>query len=158
MKNQFNAVRAKDAEKLKILLPADASPADAIERWHTYENQKGGWQKYEILGTAPTNQLSGGSQTLFRLFFKTGVEVHKVSWRENALRELDDDRLQPAIAPYLRLSLSQLPLVLPFTPQSGTDFATYDLFKGRTIKISFSADGKLIFHTKDGDVTAQKIK
>ncbi len=81
-----------------------------------------------------------------------------MTWRENALRELDDDRLQPAIVPYLRLSLSQLPLILPFTPQSETDFATYDLFKGRMININFRPDGKLIVKTKDGDLIAQKIK
>jgi hypothetical protein len=154
----IEALRGKDAEKLKTLLPSDALPVDSIERWHAYEKQKGGLQKYEILGTAPTNQLSGGSQTLFRLFFKNGAEVHKVTWRENTLRELDDDRLQPAIAPYLRFSLSQLPLVLPFTPQSETDFATYDLFKGRTVNTSFTSAGNLIVHTKDGDVTAHKVK
>jgi len=153
----IQALRGKDTEKLKALLPADALPENTIERWQTYEKQKGGLQKYEILGTAPTNQLSGGSQTLFRLFFKNSVEVHKVTWRENALRELDDDRLQPAIVPYLRLSLSSLPLVLPFTPQSETDFATYDLFKGRTINIGFRAGGKLVVQTKDGDVVAQKV-
>ncbi len=153
----IEALRGKDAEKLKTLLPADASPEKTIELWHAYEKQKGGLQKYEILGTAPTNQLSGGSQTLFRLQFKNVVEVHKVTWRENALRELDDDRLQLAIAPYFRLSLSSLPLVLPFSPQTETDFATYDLFKGRTVNVSFAENGKLIVHTKDGDVAAQKI-
>jgi CubicO group peptidase (beta-lactamase class C family) len=153
----IEALRGKDAEKLKTLLPADASPEKTIELWHAYEKQKGGLQKYEILGTAPVNQLSGGSQTLFRLQFRNGVEVHKVTWRENALRELDDDRLQFAIAPYFRLSLSSLPLVLPFSPQTETDFATYDLFKGRTINIGFTENGKLIVRTKDGDVAAQKV-
>jgi hypothetical protein len=153
----IETLRRKDAEKLKTLLPADALPENTIEHWHAYEKQKGGLQKYEILGTAPTNQLSGGSQTLFRLHFKNGVEVHKVTWRENALRELDDDRLQLAIAPYFRLSLSSLPLVLPFTPQTEADFATYDLFKGRTINVSFTENGRLIVRTKDGDVAAQKV-
>jgi CubicO group peptidase (beta-lactamase class C family) len=152
----IESLRNKDTEKLKALLPINESPEASIERWHAYEKQKGGLQKYEILGSAPTNQLSGGTQTLFRLFFKNGTEVHKVTWRENALRELDDDRLQIAIAPYLRLSLSSLPLNLLFTPQSETDFSTYDLFKGRTINVSFTADGKLIFHTKNGDITAKK--
>ncbi|HEX9928904.1 MAG TPA: serine hydrolase domain-containing protein [Pyrinomonadaceae bacterium] len=154
----IEALRGKDAEKLKTLLPTDVSMENAIERWQAYEKQKGGLQKYEILGTSPTNQLSGGSQTLFRLFFKNSVEVHKVTWRENALRELDDDRLQPAIVPYMRLSLSNLPLVLPFTSQSETDFATYDLFKSRTVNVSFTSEGNLIVHTKDGDVTAHKFK
>ncbi len=145
-------------DKLKTLLPANVLPADAIERWRAYEEQKGGLLKYEILGTTPTNQHSGGSQTLFRLFFKNRFEVHKVTRRENALRELDDDRLQPAIVPYMRLSLSHLPLVLPFTSQSETDFATYDLFKGRTVNVSFTSMRNLIVHTKDGDVMAHKIK
>jgi CubicO group peptidase (beta-lactamase class C family) len=154
----IEAFQAKDSEKLKSLLPADVSPAEAAQRWHLYGNRKGGFQKYEILGTSPTNQPAGGTQTLFRLFFKNVVEVHKVSWRDNALVELGDDRLQPAMAPYLRLSLSSWPIVLPFTPQTKTDFAAYDLFKGRTINISFHAEGKLTVKTKDGVIAAQKIK
>jgi hypothetical protein len=66
--------------------------------------------------------------------------------------------LQPAITAYLRKSPVAVPLTVPFTPQSETDFATYDLFKGRTINVNFRADGNLVFKTKDGDVIAQKIQ
>ncbi len=38
------------------------------------------------------------------------------------------------------------------------NFATYDLFKGRTINVTFRADGNLVVKTKDGDVIAQKIQ
>jgi hypothetical protein len=48
------------------------------------------------------------------------------------------------------------PLNLPFLPQSNIDFATYDPFKARTIKISF-VNGTLVAHTKSGDIVAKKI-
>lgn len=67
-----------------------------------------------------------------------------------------DASLQPKITVFLRKSFVTYPLNLPFLPQSNAEFATYDPFKGRTIKISFD-NRRLIVHTKDGDVVAIKI-
>jgi hypothetical protein len=63
---------------------------------------------------------------------------------------------KPKITNFLRNSFVTHPLTLPFLPQTLNDFATYDLFKGRTIKISFDND-RLIVHTRGGDVVAKKI-
>lgn len=52
----------------------------------------------------------------------------------------------------------ELPLNVPFLPQSETEFATFDLFKGRTVNLAFRNDGNLIVRTKDGDVIAHKAK
>ncbi len=97
-------------------------------------------------------------QTFVRLKFKNSGGVYKVSWRNQKLHEQVEDRLQPAITAFLRKSFVELPLNVPFLPQSEIEFATYDLFKGRTVNIGFRADGDLIIHTKEGDVVAQKVK
>jgi hypothetical protein len=97
-----------------------------------------------------------GVQTFVRLEFGKTIVFYHVTWRDQKLHLQDEDLLQPNITTYLRKSFVIEPLNLPFLPQSANDFATYDPFKGRTIKISFAPD-KLIAHTKDGDVTASKL-
>lgn len=96
-----------------------------------------------------------GVQTFIRLEFgKTAVFYH-VTWRDQKLHMQDEDILQPKITTYLRKSFVIDPLNLPFLPQSNLEFATYDPFKGRTIKVSFIS-GALVAHTKNGDIVARK--
>lgn len=159
----IEALRKNDTPALKAILPAGASAEDALKRWNDFVKQNGELENSEILGTSPLNQT--GVQTFARLGFKKtgggGGEVYKVTWREQKLHEQDEDRLQPAITAYLRKSFVPFPLNLPFLAQSETDFATYDLFKGRTINISFvsGAGGEtLLVHTKDKDFAARKVK
>ena len=151
----IEALRKNDIAALKTILPADKSPDDVIKRWNDFIVQNGELEKIEILGTSPLNQ--SGVQTFARLKFKKTQGVYKVTWRDQKLHEQEEDRLQPAITAYLRKSFTVFPLNLAFLPQSETDFATYDLFKGRTINVSFNADKSLIFKTKDGDVIARKV-
>jgi hypothetical protein len=149
------ALRKNDLAALKTILPAGSSPEDAVKRWNDFVKQHGALEKFEILGTSPLNQQ--GVQTFIKLKFRKAGGVYKVTWRDQKLWEQDEDRLQPEITAFLRKSFTVFPLNLPFLPQSETDFATYDLFKGRTINVSFS-EGKLIVHRKGGDAVAQKIK
>jgi hypothetical protein len=152
----IEALRKSDANALKAILPESTSTEEAINRWNDFVKQNGELQTVEVLGTSPLNQ--SGVQTFVRLGFEKSAGVYHVTWRDQKLHEQEEDYLQPAITAFLRKSMVALPLTVPFTPQSETDFAAYDLFKGRTMKLSFGADGKLIFQTKDGDVNAQKIK
>lgn len=151
----IEALNKSDVGALKTILPAGSSAEDAIKRWNDFVKQNGALEKTEVLGTSPLNQQ--GVQTYVRLKFKKAEAVYKVTWRDQKLHEQEEDRLQPSITSFLRKSFVEHPLNLPFLPQSETDFATYDLFKGRTVSVSFRDDGKLIFQTKDGDVIAQKI-
>lgn len=151
----IEALRKNDIAALKTILPADSSPEDAVKRWNDFVKQNGEFEKAEVLGSAPLNQ--SGSQTFVRLKFKETGGVYHVTWRDRKIHDQEENRLQPAITAFLRKSFVELPLNLPFLPQSETDFATYDLFKGRTINISFAENGKLVVHTKDGDAAAQKI-
>src|SRR5206468_3485594 len=100
-------------------------------------------------GSSPLNQ--SGVQTFVRLNFQKTSGVYRVTWRDQKLHEQEEDRLQPAITSFLRKSFVDYPLTLAFLPKSETDFATYDLFKGRTINVTFS-ENKLVVHTKSGDV------
>src|SRR5207248_10343881 len=125
------------------------------KRWNKFVEQYGALEKFEIMGTSPLNQ--SGVQTFIRLKFRKTNGVYKVTWRDQKLWEQDEDRLQPEITEFLRKSFVAFPLNLPFLPQSETDFATFDPFKGRTINVSFS-EGKLTVHRKDGDAVAQKVK
>lgn len=151
----IEALRKNDLAALKTILPAGSSSEDAVKRWNDFVRRRGALEKFEILGSSPLNQP--GVQTFIRLKFKKAGGVYKVTWRDQKLWEQDEDRLQPEITSFLRKSFVIFPLNLPFLPQSERDFATYDLFKGRTINVSFS-EGRLIVHRKDGDAIAQKVR
>ena len=138
-----------------MILPENSSPEDAARRWNDFVKQNGELDRFEVLGTSPLNQ--SGVQTFVRLKFKKTDGVYKVTWRDQKLYEQEEDRLQPAITAFLRKSFVAFPLSVPFLPQSETDFATYDLFKGRTINVTFRQD-RIIVHTKNGDVVGQKAK
>ncbi|MDQ3816789.1 MAG: beta-lactamase family protein [Acidobacteriota bacterium] len=150
----LEALRKNDLPELKAILPDGSSPEDAVKRWNDFVKKYGALERFEILGTSPLNQ--SGVQTFVRLKFGKAGGVYKVTWRDQKLWEQDDDRLQPEITAFLRKSFVVFPLNLPFLPQSGTEFATYDPFKGRTINVSFSG-GKLIIRRKGGDAVAQKV-
>jgi len=152
----IEALRKNDANALQAILPEGKSPEEAIKRWNDFVKQNGELQTIQVLGTSPLNQ--SGVQTFVRIGFKKSSGVYHVTWRDQKLHEQEESRLQPAITVYLRKSPVAFPLTVPFTPQSETDFATYDLFKGRTININFRADGNLVVKTKDGDAVAQKIE
>lgn len=147
----IEALRNNDANALKVILPEGSSPQDAIKRWNDFVKQNGELETFEVLGTSPLNQ--SGVQTFVRLNFQKTAAVYKVTWRDQKLHEQEEDRLQPAITVFLRKSFVAFPLNLFFLPQSETDFATYDLFKGRTVNVTFDQD-KLVVHTKKGDIVA----
>jgi len=151
----IEALRNNDINALKMILPENSSPEDAVDRWKDFVKHHGELETFEVLGTSPLNQ--SGVQTFVRLKFKRTEGVYKVTWRDQKLHEQEEDRLQPAITAFLRESFVAFPLTLSFLPQSETDFATYDLFKGRTITVTFRQD-KLIIYTKNGDVVAQKAE
>ncbi len=152
----IRALRDSNAATLKAILPEDSTTEEALKRWSDFVKRNGELEKLEVLGTSPLNQQ--GVQTFLRLKFKNSGGVYHVTWRDQKLQEQAEDRLQPAVTSYLRKSFVEVPLNLPFLSQSETEFATYDLFKGRTVNVSFRDNGKLIVHTKDGDVIAQKVK
>jgi hypothetical protein len=152
----IEALRKNDLAALKAILPADSSPENAVKRWNDFVKQYGALEKAEVLGTSPLNQT--GVQTFVRLKFQKIEGVYKVTWRDQKLQDQEEDQLQPEITSFLRKSFVIYPLNLPFLPQSESNFATYDLFKGRTINVSFVTDERLVVHTKDRDVFAQKIK
>jgi CubicO group peptidase (beta-lactamase class C family) len=149
----IEALRTNDINVLKTILPEDSSPEGALQRWNDFVKQNGVLDSFEVLGTSPLNQ--SGVQTFMRLNFSKAAGVYKVTWRDQKLHEQEEDRLQPAITTFLRKSFVVYPLSLAFLPKSETDFATYDLFKGRTISVTFNQD-KLVVHTKNGDVVAKK--
>jgi CubicO group peptidase (beta-lactamase class C family) len=149
----IEALRRNDTNALKVILPEGSSPEEAVKRWNDFVKQNGELERFEVLGTSPLNQ--SGVQTFVRLNFQKTVGVYKVTWRDQKLHEQEEDRLQPAITVFLRKSFVAFPLSLSFLPQSETDFATYDLFKGRTVNVTFDQD-KLVVHTKNGDVLAKK--
>ena len=147
----IEALRNNDVNALKVILPEGSSPEAAVKRWNDFVKQNGELERFEVLGTSPLNQ--SGVQTFVRLNFQKTVGVYKVIWRDQKLHEQEEDRLQPAITAFLRKSFVIYPLNLAFLPQSETDFATYDLFKGRTVNVTFNQD-KLVVHTKNGDMIA----
>lgn len=149
----IEALRKNDTNALKVILPEGSSPEEAVKRWNDFIKQNGELETFDVLGTSPLNQ--SGVQTFVRLNFRKTVGVYKVTWRDQKLHEQEEDRLQPAITAFLRKSFVIYPLNLVFLPQSETDFATYDLFKGRTINVTFDQD-KLVVHTKNGDLVAKK--
>lgn len=149
------ALRATDAAALKTILPESVPPAEAFARWAAFVKQSGALEAAEVLGTSPLNQQ--GVQTFVRLKFGKSAGVYRVTWRDGRPRTQPDDRLQPSATAFLRKSPDPLPINLAFLPQSATDFATYDLFRGRTVNVSLPGDGRLIVRTKDGDAVARKV-
>lgn len=153
-KTYIDALRREDVSALKNI-PAESSSAEAaVQSWNEFVKQNGPLKTFEILGSSPLNQT--GVQTFARLDFQKTSGVYHVTWRDQKLHAQDEDSLQPRITTFLRKSFVTYPLTISFLPQSRTDFAAYDLFKGRTIKISFD-NRRLIVHTKDGDIVAIKI-
>jgi CubicO group peptidase (beta-lactamase class C family) len=152
-KAYIEALRKNDLAALKAIPAEESSPEEALKNWNDFVKANGTLEKVEVLGSSPLNQP--GVQTFVRLKFKKTVGFYHVTWRDQKLHLQNEDRLQPKITGFLQKSFVTHPLNLPFLPESSADFATYDLFKGRTIKISFDND-KLIVHTKDGDVVATK--
>jgi CubicO group peptidase (beta-lactamase class C family) len=155
-KAYIEALRKNDVAALKAILPDDSSAEEAFRRWNEFVKQNGELENIEMLGTSPLNQT--GLQTFTHLKFKKADGFYHATWRSPKLHEQDEDRLQPAITAFLRKSFTEFPLNLPFLPKTETDFATYDLFKGRTVNVGFRADGNLVFHMKEGNVLAQKVK
>ncbi|HWP55779.1 MAG TPA: serine hydrolase domain-containing protein [Pyrinomonadaceae bacterium] len=153
-KAYVEALQKEDLAALKNI-PADTSSAEAaLQSWRQFVKQRGTLRTFEILGTSPLNQA--GVQTFVLLDFQKTSGVYHVTWRDQKLHLQDEDSLQPSITTFLRKSFVSYPLTVSFLPQSPSDFATYDLFKGRTINISFDND-KLIVRTKGGDVVAKKV-
>ena len=150
------ALRDSDAAALKTILPENVPPAEAIERWAAFLKQTGALEAAEVLGTSPLNQL--GVQTFVRLRLARAEGVYRITWRDGRPRTQPDDRLQPSATAFLRKSPDPLPINLAFLPQSARDFATYDLFRGRTVVVSLPGDGRLIVRTKEGNAVARKVK
>jgi CubicO group peptidase (beta-lactamase class C family) len=153
-RNYLEALRSNDLAALQKIPAEDPAAESALKDWNDFVSRNGALTRFEVLGTSPLNQT--GVQTFVRLEFGKAVVFYHVTWRDQKLHLQDEDLGQSKITTYLRKSFVTEPLNLPFLPQSANDFATYDPFKGRTIKISFAPD-KLIAHTKDGDVTATKV-
>lgn len=152
-KAYIEALRSNDLEALKKIPAEDSAAGQAIKDWNDFVKANGALTRFEILGTSPLNQT--GVQTFVRLEFGKAVVFYHLTWRDQKLHRQDEDIAQPKITNYLRKSFVTEPLNLPFLPQSGTAFATYDPFKGRTVKVSFVKDN-LVAHLKSGDVVARK--
>ena len=152
-KNYIEALRSNELSALQKIPAEEAAAEQALKDWNDFVATNGALQGFEILGTSPMNQT--GTQTFVRLQFGRADFFYHVTWRDQKLHLQDEDISQPKITQYLRKSFVTDPLTLPFLPQSNIDFATYDPFKGRTIKISF-VDDTLVAHTKDGDIVARK--
>jgi CubicO group peptidase (beta-lactamase class C family) len=155
-RSYVEALRKNDLAALKAIPSENSSPEDALNNWRDFVSRNGELERVEVLGTSPLNQQ--GVETFLRLDFKKASQLYHVTWRDQKLHEQEEDRLQPKITPFLRKSFVVRPLNLPFLPQSETSFATYDLFKGRRVDVSFVDDERLAVHTKDGDVIAEKVK
>ncbi len=153
-KNYIEALQMNDAVALKSILPVGISPAGAVKHWNESVRQKGALKAFEVLGTSPLNQT--GIQTFLRLEFASGPAFYHVTWRDGRLHDQEEDRLQPELVPFIRKSFVALPLSIPFLPQGDAKFSTYDLFKRRRIDITFDGNRRLVVHTKDGDLVAQK--
>ena len=154
-KAYVEALSNNDTAVLKAILPETVSAETAVQRWNNSVNTNGGLQSIEVLGSSGLNQA--GTQTFVRLNFRKGSGVYNVTWRDQKFHNQSEDALQPEIAPFLKKSMAAWPLTNPFTPQSDDSFATYDLFKGRTMKFKFAPGGGLEFQTKAGPIMAQRI-
>jgi CubicO group peptidase (beta-lactamase class C family) len=154
-KEYIEALRTNDLISLKAI-PAEQSNTQAdLQDWIEFVRQNGPLESVEVLGSSPLNQA--GVQTFLQLKFAKLHGYYHVTWRDQKLHVQEEDRLQPRVGAFLRKSFTTSPLNLPFLPESANDFATYDPFKGRTIKITFDKNN-LIVHTKDGDVVAKKSR
>jgi CubicO group peptidase (beta-lactamase class C family) len=149
----IEALRRNDLAELRKIPAEDPAAESALRDWNDFVSRNGALTGLEILGTSPLNQT--GVQTFVRLEFGKTVLFYHVTWRDQKLHLQDEDLGQSKITTYLRKSFVIDPLNLPFLPQSNVDFATYDPFKGRTVKISFVND-TLVAHTKGGDIVARK--
>lgn len=147
------ALRSNDLAALKNIPAEEPATEQTLREWNNFVKANGPLTRLEILGTSPMNQ--SGVQTFMRLEFGKTVGFYHLTWRDQKLHMQDDDTAQPKITNYLRKSFVVDPLNLPFLPQSNVDFATYDPFKGRTVKVTF-VGGTLVAHTKDGDIVARK--
>jgi len=152
-KAYIEALRRNDLEALRKIPAEDPASEQDLKDWNEFVRANGDLRRLEILGTSPLNQT--GLQTFVRLEFARATVFYHLTWRDQKLHFQAEDTLQPKITNYLRKSLVIEPLNLPFLPQSNVEFATYDPFKGRTIRITFASD-KLIAHTKEGDITARR--
>lgn len=152
----ITALSKNDLPALKTILPPASSSEETLRRWKDFVKQNGPLEGFEILGTSPLNQQQG-VQTFVRLQFQKHAGVYKVTWRNQNLWQQAEDRLQPEITSFLRKSFVDFPLTVSFLPQSETDFATYDLFKGQTVSLTFPKSEKLLIHTKSGDIEARKV-
>jgi CubicO group peptidase (beta-lactamase class C family) len=150
----LEALRRNDLAALKSIPSEESSADETLKRWNVFVKQNGRLEGFEILGTSPLNQA--GVQTFVRLDFQKTHGFYHVTWRDQKLHAQDEDSMQPKITNFLYASFVSDPLNLPFLPQSINDFATYDPFKGRTIRITF-ANNSLIVHTQNGDMVAKKV-
>ena len=150
----LEALRKNDSSALKGIPAEESSVETALQEWNAFVKKNGALEKIEILGTSPMNQT--GVQTFARLSFQKTTGDYHVTWRDQKLHLQEEDSSQPRITNFLRKSFVSYPLNLPFLPQTETEFATYDLFKGRTVRVRF-VNLTLIFQTKDGDIVAQKL-
>ena len=151
----IEALRSDDLAALQKIPAENPEPENALRDWNAFVKANGALTRFEILGTSPMNQT--GVQTFVRFEFGKTTVFYHVTWRDQKLHMQDEDVLQPKITNYLRKSFVNEPLNLPFLPQSNVDFATYDPFKGRTIRVSF-VDNTLVAHTKGGDIVARRIR
>jgi hypothetical protein len=152
-KAYIEALNSNDLDALKKIPAEDAASEQTLKEWQDFLKANGPLTRIEVLGTSPLNQ--SGVQTYVRLEFGKNAGFYHVTWRDQKLHMQDEDILQPKITNYLRKSFVIDPLNLPFLPQSSVDFATYDPFKGRTIKVTF-VNGTLVAHTNGGDIVARK--
>ncbi len=152
-KAYIEALRNNDLAALKKI-PAEGPPTEkTLSDWNNFIRANGPLTGFEILGTSPMNQ--SGVQTFVRLEFAKTSNFYHLTWRDQKLHMQDEDTLQPRITNYLRKSFVVDPLNIPFLPQTTVDFATYDPFKGRTVKVTF-VNGTLVAHTNSGDIVARK--
>jgi hypothetical protein len=152
-KAYLEALRANDLATLKKIPAEDPPTEQTLSDWNDFVKANGALTGFEILGTSPMNQT--GVQTFVRLEFAKTSGFYHLTWRDQKLHMQDEDTLQPKITNYLRKSFVVDPLNQPFLPQSTVDFATYDPFKGRTVKVTF-VNGTLVAHTNGGDIVARK--
>jgi len=154
-KAYIKALSKNDLDALKKIPAEDPATEQTVTDWNNFVKVNGALTGFEILGTSPLNQ--SGVQTFVRLEFAKTSGFYHLTWRDEKLHMQDEDVAQPKITNYLRKSFLTAPLNLPFLPQSNREFATYDPFKGRTVKISFVND-TLVAHTAGGDIIARKVK
>ena len=152
-KAYLEALRGNDLTALKKIPAEDPPTEQTLSDWNDFVKANGAPTGFEILGTSPMNQ--SGVQTFVRLEFTKTSGFYHLTWRDQKLHMQDEDTLQPKITNYLRKSFVVDPLNQPFLPQSTVDFATYDPFKGRTVKVTF-VNGTLVAHTNGGDIVARK--